>query len=80
MYPHGQKEFAKEVHEKLGLPTDSPRVIEDGTLQRLVRGHEKIVGRVAPYNVDEEWPEEREEGSAGVEDEDYLSEFDSDLY
>jgi len=78
LYPHGQKGFAKEVHEKLGLPTDSPKVIEEGTLQRLVRGHEKIVGGVSPYNVDQEWPEEAE--AEGMGDEGYLSEFESDLY
>lgn len=35
LYPHGQGAFAKEVRETLGLKVDSPRAIQDGTIERL---------------------------------------------
>ncbi len=45
-YPFGQEEFAKEVRQELELPVDCPSSIEDGTLARLERGHQRLVGRV----------------------------------
>jgi len=39
LYPFGQKAFANEVREQLRLPTDSPRRIEDGTVNRLLNWH-----------------------------------------
>jgi hypothetical protein len=41
LYPFGQKKFADEVKARLGLPTDSPARIEEGTVNRLLRWHEK---------------------------------------
>lgn len=41
LYPFGQKAFADEVKAKLGLPTDSPDRIMDGTVQRLLKWHLK---------------------------------------
>jgi hypothetical protein len=42
LYPHGQKSFADEVRQELGLFTDSPVAIEDGTLDRLMGAHEAL--------------------------------------
>jgi hypothetical protein len=41
LYPFGQKAFADEVRARLGLPTDSPLRIEDGTVKRLLDWHVK---------------------------------------
>jgi hypothetical protein len=41
LYPHGQKAFAKEVRDRLRLPTDSPARIESGTVKRLLDWHFK---------------------------------------
>ncbi len=41
LYPFGQKAFADEVREKLGLPTDSPLRIAEGTMKRLLDWHLK---------------------------------------
>jgi len=45
LYPHGSKALAERVHNALELPVDSPKMIADGTLQRLLKGHEKILTR-----------------------------------
>jgi hypothetical protein len=34
-YPWTQRELAKEINEKLGLPVDSPRRIADGTMEKF---------------------------------------------
>jgi hypothetical protein len=34
-YPWTQRDLAKEINEKLGLPIDAPRRIADGTMQRF---------------------------------------------
>jgi hypothetical protein len=34
-YPWNQRDIAKEISEKLGLPVDAPRRIADGTMQRF---------------------------------------------
>lgn len=39
LYPFGQKKFADEVKARLGLPTDSPTRINDGTIERLLKWH-----------------------------------------
>lgn len=41
LYPFGQKAFANEVKSRLGLPTDSPARIADGTVKRLLDWHLK---------------------------------------
>lgn len=41
LYPFGQKGFADEVAGRLGLPTDSPARIEEGTVKRLLDWHVK---------------------------------------
>jgi hypothetical protein len=41
LYPFGQKAFADEVRARLGLPTDCPSRIEDGTVKRLLDWHLK---------------------------------------
>ena len=41
LYPYGQSDLAKRVRARLGLKVDCPRVIEDGTMQRLVNWHVK---------------------------------------
>lgn len=45
LYPFGQKAFADEVRGRLGLPTDSPSRIEDGTVKRLLDWHLKNLTR-----------------------------------
>ena len=44
LYPFGYKEFADIVKERLRLPTDCPARIEDGTVQRLLRWHQRTGG------------------------------------
>ena len=44
LYPFGQKAFADEVKEKLGLPVDCPIRISDGTIERLLKWHLGIAG------------------------------------
>ena len=43
LYPFGQKPFASKVQARLGLPTDSPTRIEDGTVKRLLDWHIKTL-------------------------------------
>jgi len=45
LYPFGQKAFADEVRAKLGLPTDCPSRIEDGTVKRLLDWHLKTLAK-----------------------------------
>jgi hypothetical protein len=44
LYPFGQKVFADEVKAKLGLPVDCPVRINDGTIERFLRWHQKNAG------------------------------------
>jgi hypothetical protein len=41
LYPFGYKAFADIVKARLQLPTDCPARIEDGTVLRFLRWHEK---------------------------------------
>jgi hypothetical protein len=41
LYPFGHGRLASLVREELGLPADCPRSIPSGTVERLVRWHEK---------------------------------------
>ncbi|HUY28217.1 MAG TPA: hypothetical protein VMV27_12435 [Candidatus Binataceae bacterium] len=41
LFPFGNEQFAKELRDKLGLPTDCPRGIEEGTVRRLLDWHLK---------------------------------------
>lgn len=43
LYPISFKELAKKVHNELGLPTDAPRRLNEGTMVRLLKWHEKNV-------------------------------------
>ena len=43
LYPLAHKELAKKVAGELGLPVDSPRALEDGTMERFFKWHEKQV-------------------------------------
>ena len=47
LYPFGQKAFADTVRRTLQLPTDCPDRIADGTVQRFLKGHLKILGKSA---------------------------------
>lgn len=40
-YPFGSESFAATVRGRLKLPVDSPRRLEDGTLQRLLKFHDR---------------------------------------
>jgi len=40
LYPFGYEKFAAEVREQLGLKVDSPRAIQEGTIQRVANWHE----------------------------------------
>jgi hypothetical protein len=44
-YPFGSESFAADVRKRLGLPVDCPKRLEDGTLQRLLRYHNRATGR-----------------------------------
>jgi hypothetical protein len=39
LYPWTHRELARRVREELGLPVDSPRALQDGTMERFVRWH-----------------------------------------
>jgi hypothetical protein len=39
LYPFGEKAFADTIRDRLRLPTDSPRRIEDGTVKRFLDWH-----------------------------------------
>lgn len=41
LYPHGSKSFAQLIQGELGLPVDSPKAIETGTITRLLNWHLK---------------------------------------
>jgi hypothetical protein len=41
LYPWYHRNLAQRVREELGLPVDSPRALEDGTVGRFVRWHER---------------------------------------
>jgi hypothetical protein len=45
LYPLGQKALADEVKRILRLPVDCPTRIHDGTVQRLLKWHQRIVKR-----------------------------------
>lgn len=42
-YPYYLKEIAKKIRDELGLPVDSPKKIEDGTMRRVLNWHNKNV-------------------------------------
>jgi hypothetical protein len=46
-YPLGSESFAAQVRKRLTLPVDCPKRLEDGTLQRLLRYHNRAT-RNAP--------------------------------
>jgi hypothetical protein len=41
LYPWAHKQLAKRVSQELNLPVSSPRAIEDGTMFRFLRWHER---------------------------------------
>lgn len=43
LYPWGHEELAKTIREELELPVDSPARLEDGTMRRFEKWHEKRV-------------------------------------
>lgn len=43
LYPWTHRELARRVREQLGLPVDSPRALQEGTMQRFVSWHERNV-------------------------------------
>lgn len=43
LYPWAYRELARRVADELGLPVDSPQRLADGTMQRFLDWHEKMV-------------------------------------
>ena len=43
LYPYSHRELAIRVANELGLPLDSPRAIEEGTMARFLRFHKKLI-------------------------------------
>lgn len=41
LYPWAHRDLARRVRADLGLPVDSPRALQDGTMQRFVTWHER---------------------------------------
>lgn len=39
LYPWTQRELARRISEELGLPIDSPRRLQDGTMQKFLNWH-----------------------------------------
>jgi hypothetical protein len=44
LYPWGYRELARRVARELKLPVDSPKALEDGTVDRFVKWHERRLG------------------------------------
>jgi len=42
LYPWAHRDLARRVRTELGLPVDSPRALEDGTMARFLRWHERL--------------------------------------
>lgn len=45
LYPWSQRDLARRVREELGLPVDSPRALEQGTMERFLGWHREQVSR-----------------------------------
>ncbi len=45
LYPFTHKELAERVASELGLPVGAPRVLEDGTMQRFLKWHQKAIAQ-----------------------------------
>lgn len=45
LYPLSHRELAAHVREELGLPVDTPKAIEQGTVLRLLKNHEAYLKR-----------------------------------
>lgn len=43
LYPWSLKDLAKRIVEQLELPVDTPRRLEDGTMERFTKWHQKRV-------------------------------------
>ena len=43
LYPKAQKELVGRIRAELELPVDTPRALEDGTMQRFLNWHNKNV-------------------------------------
>ncbi|MGH9049514.1 MAG: hypothetical protein ACRDY4_07295 [Acidimicrobiia bacterium] len=41
LYPWAHRELAKRVRDVLELPVDAPRALQDGTMERFLRWHER---------------------------------------
>lgn len=41
LYPWTHKDLARHIGQELGLPIDAPRAINDGTMQKFLRWHDK---------------------------------------
>jgi hypothetical protein len=46
LYPHGYKDFADAVRNRLGIPVDSPTRISDSIIQRFLTWHLKQIPRI----------------------------------
>ena len=42
LYPWAHRDLARRVKTELGLPVDAPRALEDGTMARFLRWHERL--------------------------------------
>jgi hypothetical protein len=43
LYPVAHRDLARRVSRELGLPVDAPRALEEGTMDRFVRWHDRNV-------------------------------------
>ena len=41
LYPWTHRELSRRVQEELGLPVDSPRALQDGTMERFLKWHRR---------------------------------------
>jgi len=42
LYPWAHRELAKTVRSELGLPVDAPRRLNEGTMKRFLKWHERL--------------------------------------
>lgn len=43
LYPRTHKDLARKIAVELGLPVDAPRALEDGTMARFMKWHQRNV-------------------------------------
>ncbi|MBE9006567.1 hypothetical protein IQ259_16210 [Fortiea sp. LEGE XX443] len=51
LYPWSHSELAKQVSKNLKLPVDSPKAIQDGTMQRFINWHLNVISKLNSHGT-----------------------------